>query len=66
MALVAGRSIGDAQGGVKGVIAVKAVVVYESHWGNTAEVARAVADGIGPETRVLTTEEASPEAVADV
>ena len=44
---------------------MKAVVVYESHWGNTAEIARAVADGIGPETRVLTTEEASAEAVAD-
>jgi hypothetical protein len=46
------------------VIAMKAVVVYESHWGNTAEIARAVAEGIGPEATVLTTEEASPEAIA--
>jgi len=66
MALVDGRPIVEARVGVKGVSAVKAVVVYESHWGNTAEVARAVAEGIGPETRVLTTEEASREAVADV
>ena len=29
---------------------MKAVVVYESHWGNTAEVARAIASGLGPET----------------
>jgi hypothetical protein len=44
---------------------MKAVVVYESHWGNTAEIARAVAEGIGPEAKVLTTEEASPDAIAD-
>lgn len=43
---------------------MKAVVVYESHWGNTADVARAVAEGIGPEAVALTTEEASPEAIA--
>jgi flavorubredoxin len=43
---------------------MKAVVVYESHWGNTADIARAVAEGIGPETVVLTTDEASPEAIA--
>jgi len=43
---------------------MKAVVVYESHWGNTAEIARAVADGIGPEATVLTTEQASPDAIA--
>jgi hypothetical protein len=44
---------------------MKAVVVYESLWGNTAAVARAVAHGIGPEARCLTTDEASPEAIAD-
>jgi flavorubredoxin len=45
---------------------MKAVVVYESHWGNTEEIARAIAEGIGPEAKVLTTEEASTEAVTDV
>jgi hypothetical protein len=44
---------------------MKAIVVYESHWGNTAAVAKAIADGFGPEARVLTTDEASPEAVAE-
>ncbi len=39
---------------------MKSLVVYESHWGNTAAIARAVAEGIGPETRVLHTDEASP------
>ena len=42
---------------------MKAVVVYESLWGNTATVARAVAEGIGPEARCLTTDQASPEAI---
>jgi hypothetical protein len=37
---------------------MKAIVVYESHWGNTAAVARAIAEGIGPEARALTTAEA--------
>jgi flavorubredoxin len=46
------------------VLAMKAIVVYESHWGNTAQVARAVAAGIGPEARALTTTEATPEIVA--
>lgn len=44
---------------------MKAVVVYESLWGNTAAVARAVADGIGPDARCLTTDEASREVIAD-
>jgi hypothetical protein len=44
---------------------MKVVVVYESHWGNTAAVARAIADGYGPPAQVLTTDEASPAAVAD-
>lgn len=38
---------------------MNAVVVYESFWGNTAEVARAIADGIGPEAAVLSTDEAT-------
>jgi hypothetical protein len=44
---------------------MNAVVVYESHWGNTAAVARAVAEGLGPDARVLTTDEASTVAIAD-
>jgi len=30
---------------------MKAVVVYESLWGNTAAVAQAIAEGIGGEAR---------------
>ena len=40
-----------------------ALVVYESFWGNTAAIARAIAEGIG-DARVLTTDEALPELVA--
>ena len=45
---------------------MKAVVVYESLWGNTADVARAIAEGIGPEARALSTAEASGEAMTGV
>lgn len=45
---------------------MKAVVVYESLWGNTAAIARAVAEGIGPEARALSTSQASGEAMAGV
>jgi flavodoxin len=41
-----------------------AIVVFESLWGNTAEVARAVAEGLGPGTRALRTDEVGPDAVA--
>ncbi len=34
-----------------------AIVVYESLWGNTAEVARAVAEGLGPGARALRADE---------
>jgi len=44
---------------------MKVIVVYESHWGNTASVAKAIAEGFGAEAQVLTTDEASPSAVAD-
>ena len=37
---------------------MRAIVVYESLWGNTAAVARAIAEGIGPEAQVLSTNEA--------
>ncbi|MFL5727309.1 MAG: flavodoxin [Chloroflexota bacterium] len=45
-----------------------AVIVYESLWGNTAAVARAVAEGFGPGARALTTDEATPAVIhgADV
>ena len=43
----------------------KALVVYESFWGNTAAVARAIAEGIGPEARALSTAEAASELVRD-
>jgi hypothetical protein len=44
---------------------MKAIVVYESLWGNTAAIARAIAAGIGPEARALSTAEASGAAIAD-
>lgn len=44
---------------------MKAIVVYESHWGNTAAVARAIAEGIGPEARAVSTDEASAAAIAE-
>ncbi len=43
---------------------MKAVVVYEPLWGNTATVARAVAAGLGPDAVALSTAEASPDRVA--
>ena len=43
---------------------MKAVVVYESLWGSTAAVARAIAKGIGPDAKVMPTAEATPEAIA--
>lgn len=45
---------------------MKAVVVYESHWGNTAAVARAVAEGLGEGSRALTTDEATGPAMEGV
>lgn len=41
---------------------MKAVVVYESLWGNTAAIAREV---LGPEARAMSIAEASSEAIAD-
>ena len=43
---------------------MKAVVVYESLWGNTAAIAKAIAEGIGPEARALSTTEATAEVMA--
>ena len=44
---------------------MKAVVVYELHWGNSAAVARAIAEGIGPDVPALNTDEATGPAIAD-
>jgi len=44
---------------------MNAVVVYESHWGNTAAVARAIAEGLGPKVRALTTDEATVAAISE-
>jgi len=44
---------------------MKVVVVYGSLWGNTAAVARAIAEGIGPEAQVLSTAEATGAPIAD-
>lgn len=45
---------------------MKAIVVYESYWGNTASVARAIAEGLGPDVRAMSTDEAVGEALAGV
>jgi hypothetical protein len=43
---------------------MKAFVVYESLWGNTAAVARAIAEGIGAGARALATDEAGADELA--
>jgi hypothetical protein len=43
---------------------MRAVVVYESLWGNTAAIARAVAEGLGPDVPALSTGEATAEVIA--
>ena len=45
---------------------MNALVVYESVWGNTAAVARAIAEGIGSDARAVPTSEATAEVLADV
>ena len=45
---------------------MRAVVVYELHWGNTAAVARAIAEGLGPETMAMNTDEAAGHVMAGV
>jgi flavodoxin len=44
---------------------MKAVVVYESLWGNTAAVAKSIADGIWPGARVVATDRPPAEVLAD-
>ena len=43
---------------------MNALVLYESHWGNTAAVAHAIADGLGSGARAFTTDDVPPEMVA--
>ncbi len=43
---------------------MKSIVVYESYWGNTAAVARAIAEGLGPGARALSTAEATAAVIA--
>jgi hypothetical protein len=45
---------------------MKAVVVYESYWGNTAAVARAIAEGLGPDALAMATDEAVEDALVGV
>jgi flavorubredoxin len=42
-----------------------AIVVYESHYGNTAAIAQAIAEGIGPDAQAMSTSEATPAVVGD-
>lgn len=44
---------------------MEAIVVYESLWGNTEQVARAIAEGIGADARALSTTQVAPADVAD-
>ena len=43
---------------------MEAIVVYESVWGNTAAVARAIAEGIGEGTQAYPTDAVPPEQLA--
>jgi flavodoxin len=43
---------------------MNAIVVYESVWGNTAAVARAIAEGFGPQARAFATDEVAAEEIA--
>lgn len=45
---------------------MNAVVVYESYWGNTKQVAEAVAEGIGEDVPALTTDATTHDVLADV
>ncbi|MCK7476747.1 MAG: hypothetical protein M0C28_03705 [Candidatus Moduliflexus flocculans] len=45
---------------------MKAIVVYESYWGNTASVAQAIAEGIGPEAKAMPTDQAVGDALVGI
>jgi flavorubredoxin len=51
--------------GVSKEASLNGIVVYESHWGNTAAIARAIAAGLGAGSRALTTDEVTDAALAD-
>lgn len=42
---------------------MNAIVVYESNWGNTAAIARAIAEGIGPDAEARDTDSATENRV---
>jgi len=44
---------------------MKALVVYESHYGNTEQIAEAIAEGIGPDARALNTTEATGKLIEE-
>lgn len=46
-------------------VTMHAIVVYESYWGNTAKVAKAIAEGIGDGARACATDEAAADDVAN-
>jgi hypothetical protein len=48
---------------IEAQLVMRACVVYESIWGNTAAVAAAIAEGIGPDARAVPTDEASDELI---
>jgi len=45
---------------------MKSVVVFESHWGNTAAISHAIAAVLGPDAEVLETDEATADRMAGV
>lgn len=45
---------------------MKAVVVYQSIWGNTAAIARAIAEGLADGAKALSTTEATPDVLKGV
>jgi hypothetical protein len=45
---------------------MKAIVVYQSLWGNTAKIAEAIAKGLGRGAKALSTSEATPDALKGV
>lgn len=45
---------------------MKALVVYESFWGNTAAIGKAIAEGLGDSAVAVPTDEATPEMLGGV
>lgn len=43
---------------------MKVLIIYESHWGNSAAIAKAIAEGIGEEAQAFSTAQASADLVA--